>query len=558
MLKSFSFENYKAFKEGEIEIKPITILLGPNSVGKSSILQFIMMIAQTIRGMGYKSPYFNMFSKEKSTLKLNGEYVRLGENKNIFFSGNTKESIKLCFDVDYKKGELLFSKFMDKPFGEILDEILFFLYKLSEIVFKNGDDLIDGKSVIEKKIPSDLSYKLSRIEELQNKINLHLKNNINESILEFINKSDKINLFKKNKLTIDIQSYRNAVSILKEKEKSFSDGFKISFTISLDSKNNLKLTGIEIGSKRESFIRYLHPIIGRCSLKIFSLNKKISRKIVQDIKDNLDSNNLLIFKKDLFSNLNKKNINNNSEIDVFADVVVDIISSFSSDFSELFFDNINYVSPLRAFPQRYYFIDQVAWSSFLNTIDGNKLTNILKENKKIKKNVNKWLSRFDLKVTVDKLETFVHRIKIHQNRLEFDLVDVGFGLSQVLPVIVQGFLTEEGSLTLIEQPEIHLHPRMQAELGDLFIDIAKSGKGKKRMIIETHSEYLLKRIRRRIAEGVISANDVAIYFIHPPEGNSDGAKIEKVLISKTGAFEWPRDFYCNDLEDTIEFLKYQK
>jgi len=74
--------------------------------------------------------------------------------------------------------------------------------------------------------------------------------------------------------------------------------------------------------------------------------------------------------------------------------------------------------------------------------------------------------------------------------------DVGFGISQVLPIIVQGFLSKDDSITIIEQPEIHLHPMMQSDLADLFIDVIESTTTNgKILFIETHSESILKRLR---------------------------------------------------------------
>ena len=110
-----------------------------------------------------------------------------------------------------------------------------------------------------------------------------------------------------------------------------------------------------------------------------------------------------------------------------------------------------------------------------------------------------------------RIKDIIHQIVVKQNSLDLDITDVGFGVSQVLPVIIQGFLSKERSITLVEQPEIHLHPKMQADLADLFIDIAinknvKKGSSSKYLIIETHSEYLLKRLRRRISENKISAD----------------------------------------------------
>ena len=113
----------------------------------------------------------------------------------------------------------------------------------------------------------------------------------------------------------------------------------------------------------------------------------------------------------------------------------------------------------------------------------------------------------------------------------------------------------------MEQPEIHLHPKMQAELADLFIDILqmqtkRKDRIKKHLIIETHSEYILKRIRRRMAEGQISPKHVAIYFIKPRnKENPNSAEIQLAPISKDGTIEWPRDFYITEMEDELAFFR---
>lgn len=189
------------------------------------------------------------------------------------------------------------------------------------------------------------------------------------------------------------------------------------------------------------------------------------------------------------------------------------------------------------------------------------MAEILKKNTQINSRVNTWLKKFGLKVTVKEFKDIIHNIKIHQNDLDLDITDVGFGISQVLPILVQGFMSNNRSLTLIEQPEIHLHPKMQADLADLFIDIVKlaadkKGKIKKSLLIETHSEYLLKRLRRRISEGKLSSKDIAIYFIEPRDkDNKDSALIKNIEISKDGSFEWPKDFYITEFEDDMTYFQ---
>jgi hypothetical protein len=224
---------------------------------------------------------------------------------------------------------------------------------------------------------------------------------------------------------------------------------------------------------------------------------------------------------------------------------------------------INYVSPLRAHPKRYYFLDKAKVNAFLDTLDGEAIAEILKENSSLKSSVNSWFKKFNLHIDVGPIKDIIHQIVVRQNALDLDITDVGFGVSQVLPVIIQGFLSKESSITLIEQPEIHLHPKMQADLADLFIEIAvKSQKGghfatNKYVVVETHSEYLLKRLRRRLSEQKISADDVAIYYVESPEQGA-GSVIRRIDIQSKGAFDWPKDFYTGELaQDVTEFLKNQ-
>src|SRR5262249_37919156 len=149
--------------------------------------------------------------------------------------------------------------------------------------------------------------------------------------------------------------------------------------------------------------------------------------------------------------------------------------------------------------------------------DGDLLVETLRENDELRRRVNVWLQRFGIDINVKQLEEIIYRLSVRTkgNAFDLDITDVGFGISQVLPILVEGFVSPPGKVIMIEQPEIHLHPKMQGELADLFSDIANLGagteEGKRRsLIIETHSEYLLSRLRRRIAEGKIRHSDVAL------------------------------------------------
>jgi predicted ATPase len=129
------------------------------------------------------------------------------------------------------------------------------------------------------------------------------------------------------------------------------------------------------------------------------------------------------------------------------------------------------------------------------------------------------------------------------------IVDVGFGVSQILPIIAVSLLSPVNSILIFEQPEIHLHPRAQAGLGELFLCLARTGR---RVLVETHSENLINRLRRRIAEDDLNRfeNWVNILFVHPPAEGS-GATVEKGRIDRYGNLEnWPPTFLAESAIDT--------
>ncbi len=133
-----------------------------------------------------------------------------------------------------------------------------------------------------------------------------------------------------------------------------------------------------------------------------------------------------------------------------------------------------------------------------------------------------------------------------QKRTPVSHRDVGIGVSQVLPVLVQAYASRQ-ALIAMEQPEIHLHPALQAELGDVFIESAL-GDQQNRFVLETHSEHLILRILRRIRESsrrsspAISPDDVCVLYVHPRD---TGAQVMEMRISPDGQFldPWPGGFF---------------
>lgn len=149
------------------------------------------------------------------------------------------------------------------------------------------------------------------------------------------------------------------------------------------------------------------------------------------------------------------------------------------------------------------------------------------------------------------------KVRTKGSREWVDLPDVGFGISQVLPVLVQCFYAPPGSIILMEQPEIHLHPNAQSALADVMIDVINSREnGSDRdiqLVIETHSEHFLRRLQRRIAEDVVPKEKVSAYF-------ANIAKmpliLERLQIDIFGNIQnWPENFFGDEMGDISKQAK---
>lgn len=118
--------------------------------------------------------------------------------------------------------------------------------------------------------------------------------------------------------------------------------------------------------------------------------------------------------------------------------------------------------------------------------------------------------------------------------------DVGIGISQVLPVLVMAYASRN-KLLAMEQPEIHLHPALQAELADVFVE-STLGERKNTFILETHSEHLILRLLRRVREGRLSPNDLSVLYVQPTES---GSTVLEVRVDDDGDFidRWPGGFF---------------
>lgn len=163
------------------------------------------------------------------------------------------------------------------------------------------------------------------------------------------------------------------------------------------------------------------------------------------------------------------------------------------------------------------------------------------------------ISDFQVKQLGEHRKEYEVLVRTSRGLPEVKLTDVGFGVSQVLPVIVECFYVPPRSTVIFEQPEIHLHPSVQAALADLFIDAIRAREGgvprECQFIVESHSEHFLRRLQRRIAEEELSKDDAALYFVH---AETSGARIEELDVDLYGNIRnWPKNFFGDEMEDLV-------
>lgn len=212
-----------------------------------------------------------------------------------------------------------------------------------------------------------------------------------------------------------------------------------------------------------------------------------------------------------------------------------------------FIKNLIHVPGVRGNPQRAYqtsAVERVFPGTFENYI-ASIIQNWQSKKDKQLLQLTRNLSRLGLtkKIQANSLneaevELQVGRSLASGSKEMVSIADVGFGVSQILPVLVALLVAKPEQLVYIEQPEIHLHPRAQVALAEILIDAANRGV---RVVIETHSELLLLAIQSLVSENKIRPDQVRLHWFTRLENGA--SKITSAELDETGAFgDWPEDF----------------
>ena len=221
-----------------------------------------------------------------------------------------------------------------------------------------------------------------------------------------------------------------------------------------------------------------------------------------------------------------------------------------------------YLGPLRAAPRRF---ETVSNELPRNVGRSGQYTSVLlSRDPDLRDEVNMWLSRLDIDYQLSVKEVKSADIGVElgdllatsltdsRTGLGVTPQDVGFGISQLLPVVVQ-MIVGNRKTVCVEQPEIHIHPRLQAEIGDLLIEAAGPSRSNQ-VIVETHSEHLMLRLQRRLREGTydwLKPRHIAVLYVDRDQAGA--TSVQRLRLDEQGFFEdpWPAGFFPERLYEVM-------
>jgi len=468
MIKKLTLHNFKAFQNtGQLDIKPMTILAGANSSGKSSILQSLLLLKQTVE-----------IDPIHSNLNLDGRYVQVSGIDELTFNKPSRTECEIGFDFELQGSGFVGKRFLERHFPR---------FKIQE----------------------------GRRYRLQGDISIR---------------------FRYHKFG-------------EEKYKVGVNRFEIRTRI--DDTEGPKLTINYWGGRyrfdfKGSGLTNPKPGEGKEIIDLFLIHFVPYQYIV------------------------KTKGEKRAEFVKFDDVFEIITRALMRELQ-----NLRFLGPLREIPRRAYlhsgttfpeigqrgeYAAQILWLERNTKIEyikklgqKAKTMNLLEAVGEVFKDMG-IIQPIDVSSSKRIVYQILFGIQSSNTKKSVTIADVGFGISQLLPIIVMGLTAPRDSLLLYEQPEIHLHPRLQANLADFLLRLSAQGK---RIMVETHSEHFIHRIRRRIVEDDSDRimKDVNILFTHQPS-KKRAAKIEALKVDRYGIIEnWPEDFFPESADEAASILR---
>ena len=599
-LRTIEVSNFKSIRRAQIDLAPLTVVVGANSSGKSSLLQVVLAISQAVRS-----------GEETTHFPLNGDYAAFGNFGETLRVGTANEEKAIGIRVVVLEHSSRFHhRSADKP-EEVADKTMPLLEWQLELVGpeepQQGHALLSAVQLSLYELDGQGDKKHSFDYELTDMTDTDLENA--SSIVPVMGSyhspyrdSDRVVLaagraaiytddsdrefavdavdlvgclpqvsYKKTDLTtVVIRRWWEWAERERERRRMAETSVESS-TGSLYAQRPEAAISRVLDSLNAMIDRFRDQVVNSDDWPMSRHHHLLElddllREWLSETEDTTELVDAIMAHDDLSADSLIARLHAEEQsastmpVEVFYDENSDELFEYMwsvRDLGRYFHGRVKFLGPLREEPRTRYEPKQqqldlgVTGKYTAAVLYSNSARRVLSfdehgETRRIEliEAVNEWLAelglaraayvedqgRLGIKLDVIPVDS-AHRV---------DLTSVGVGVSQILPVIVLCLLAMPGDLLVLQQPELHLHPALQQRLGDFFLACAKSGR---QLLVETHSEHLVNRLRRRVADPSGWAEDlVSLVFAEQHEG------ITEYRSSTVNAYggvddDWPSGFF---------------
>lgn len=511
MLHALELENFKAFGErARIPFAPITLIFGENSAGKSTILQALYLLKQTL-----ESHEIEVLSLRRTE---NG-IVDLGNFQELLFDHDPERTLAIRIEMAIDGLDIDYPRLPMHTINEIGIELSFSRPSLKEKIHLDQIGIFDGKS-------SKCIAKFKMLGQMAS---------MSVSFAEYSHPSVPLTAAKCVWLTQEPEYWEPLFRYAKEGKEATIQflEYRVQNLLRDDDQKDPHFSNDSLHDLKD-YIDFLK--------KGFDLETYISKMH----KKETDRDRLLGVHK-FFP------ISNLSPSTLYGVSLTNNLAIIAGEALKQTLEQLFPMNPVRRLPERSYIFSGTVPENV--GYKGDLLPDLLFYHAELVEDANKWLKQLDIgyELKVNPLgdpsrELFEIRLVDirRKEKVNVALSDVGFGISQLLPFIVQSLVSEKRIIS-IEQPEVHVHPKLQADLGDLLAEAIKEPRWN-RFIIETHSEHLILRLQRLVYEKKIKPEDVSVIYV---SRGPEGAKAERLHLDEEGDFidEWPNGFFLERLRE---------
>lgn len=504
-LVGLGIENFRVFKAyTEFDFAPITLLTGANNSGKSSLIKALLLLAVNAKSNK------NLLQGLDFTGDLN-EIHNLGSFDLALNNVNSeKKEMKFMFLYEYETG----------------------IFKLIlSYVQENGENKLKSFKVQKRSEKQDF-YDI--ISLLSNKDSASYSSFI--GVAYFLQEKFRPQLTKNDYFNQDDQDARNLIFVDKEIQEKIKEINPEHSQVFLKELNNVIIYWLSLPfGYIEKAKLDLSGIYRQDHIEKLMTNSYVGYIKLEKIK-NLMSHNEYKSYFDFLNTMPVKQILSKE----YRDYLPEISRVVSELINELI-ENIDFEfeTAVRANSKRLYTIVSQGTSFNQLLVNFNKMK--FAEKSKEKDFINKWIKSFEIADNVKFLweESYGTKIKLFRNGKELDLADLGFGVTQLLPLLMRIVMCKTNYL-ILEEPENSLHPNLQSKLADMLIDAYRTFGIN--FIVETHSEYLIRKLQYLVAKqekGLeIKSEDVVIYYFKNPDTlQVNENQFNKITIDENGLID---------------------